>query len=253
MAEAPEFAETRIAAASWAVQGGFYRDASEHLREALRIAPTCALAHEYLGRLQLEAANPERGVAHVELAYELDPGLHWCLGALARHKALRGDYKSFDRLMRQLTETPEHHRGSALLMLMRAGAWRRDVDQIRTAYEELVHVPSDENSRAILSYGAGLLRSYDSESVARDYERLVVPIQNGRFRTLVLQLLAEQAAFHGAHESALAYLREATQLVLVDLDWLDHCPLFDPMRQDPGFLELRGKVRARCEQIWALG
>jgi hypothetical protein len=40
--------------------------------------------------------------------------------------------------------------------------------------------------------------------------------------------------------------------VLVDLDWLDHCPLFDPLREHPRFVELRATVRARCEQIWVV-
>jgi serine/threonine protein kinase/tetratricopeptide (TPR) repeat protein len=253
MAEAPEFAETRIAAASWAVQGGFYRDAGEHLREALRIAPTCALAHEYLGRLQLEAAHPDRGVAHVELAYELDPGLDWCLADLARHKALRGDYEGFDQLMRQLLEKSEQHRASALLMNMRIGAWRRDLTRIRTAYERLANEPSDESTRAILSYGTVLLQPFDRETLERHHAKSLASIQNGRFHTLMLQLFAEQTAFHGDYEWALLYLRDAVQLVLVDLDWLDHCPLFDPLRRDPRFIELRGKIRARCEQIWALG
>jgi serine/threonine protein kinase/TolB-like protein len=253
MAEAPEFAETRIAAASWAVQGGFYRDAGEHLREALRIAPTCALAHEYLGRLQLEAAHPDRGVAHVELAYELDPGLDWCLADLARHKALRGDYDGFDQLMRQLLEKSEQHRASALLMNMRIGAWRRDLTRIRTAYEQLSNEASDESTRAILSYGTVLLQPFDREKLERHHAKSLASIQNGRFHTLMLQLFAEQTAFHGDYEWALIYLRDAVQLVLVDLDWLDHCPLFDPLRRDPRFIELRGKIRARCEQIWALG
>jgi serine/threonine-protein kinase len=253
MAEAPEFAETRIAAASWAVQGGFYRDASEHLRSALRIAPTCALAHEYLGRLQLEAAHPDRGVAHVQLAYELDPGLDWCLADLARHKALRGDYDGFDRLMRQLLEKTERHSASALLMNMRIGAWLRDVSRIRVAYEQLVNESTDDSARAILTYGTALLDPFDPEALDRHHAKVLATIHNGRFRTLMLQLFAEQTAFHRDHERAFRQLEAAAELVLVDLDWLDRCPLFDPLRQDPRFVELRAKVRARCEQIWAVG
>lgn len=253
MAEAPEFAETRIAAASWAVQGGFYRDASEHLREALRIAPTCALAHEYLGRLQLEAAHPDRGLAHVELAYELDPGLDWCLADLARHKALRGDYDGFDRLIRALLEKTERHRSSAFLMNMRVGAWRRDLGRIRAAHEELASAANDENKAGVLAYGGALLDPYDAERIEQQQAKILGSIHNSRFRTLMLQLFAEQTAFHDDRERTLANLEGATRLVLVDLDWLDRCPLFDPLRQDPRFVELHGTVRARCEQIWAVG
>ncbi len=254
MAEAPDFAETRIAAASWAVQGGFYRDATEHLREALRIAPTCALAHEYLGRLQLEAAQADHCVGHLELALELDPGLEWCLSDLARHAALHGDLDRFDALIGQLLDQTQTHRPAALLTRMRVGAWRRDVGRIRAAYEELLHVsdPDEASLRAMRSYGEALLEPFDSAALARQHAAILAQFQNRRFRTMLLQLQAEQTGFHEDHERTLALLSEAAQLVLVDLDWLDHCPLFDPLRRDPRFIELHGTVRARCQQIWTL-
>ena len=254
MAEAPEFAETRVAAASWSVQAGFYRDAIEHLREALRIAPTCATAHEYLGRLQIEAARPEEGIVHLELAYELDPGLEWCLADIARAKALRGDIEGADQILARLVEQTSRHRPGALLTKMRIGAWTRSLDRIREAYDELSQVvdADDESLRGMRSYGFALLGSPDFAALASLQARLLAPDQNSRFRTMLLQVFAEQTAFHGDYERTLALLSDAAQLVLVDLEWLDHCPLFDPLRQDPRFVAVHGVVRARCDQIWAL-
>ncbi|WP_181233887.1 protein kinase domain-containing protein [Enhygromyxa salina] len=253
MAEAPQFAETRIAAASWSVQGGYYREAAEHLREALRIAPTCALAHEYLGRLQTEAAHPERGIAHLELALELDPALDWCLADLARHRALRGDYDGYDRLMVQLLARTVRHHASAHLMQMRVGAWRRDTTMIREALRELESCNPSEGTRSIMTYGPPLLEPYDPVALDQQHELMLTVIHNGRMRTLMHQLFAEQAAFHHDHERTLSSLEAAAQLVLVDLDWLDNCPLFVDVRQDPRFAALRAVVRGRCEQIWAVG
>jgi serine/threonine protein kinase/TolB-like protein len=254
MAEAPDFPETRIAAASWAVQGGFYRQAAEHLREALRIAPTCALAHEYLGRLQTEAAHPERGIPHIELALELDPGLDWCLADLARYKALRGDYEGFEALMAKLAERTERHYASAQLMLMRVGAWQRDTAKIRAALEDIDPNARDSGTRTIRSYGPPLLEPYAPEALDAQHQTwLSLALENGRMRTLMHQLFAEQTAFHHDYERAIGHLQQAAQLVLVDLDWLDNCPLFEGLRDDPRFVELRAEVRARCEQIWSAG
>ena len=48
-------------AAIWAVQHGEYKQAAESLRQALRIAPTYAAAHEYLGKLQLARERAREG------------------------------------------------------------------------------------------------------------------------------------------------------------------------------------------------
>ncbi|KIG15137.1 Serine/threonine protein kinase [Enhygromyxa salina] len=253
MAEAPQFAESRIAAASWSVQGGFYREAAEHLREALRIAPTCALAHEYLGRLQTEAAHPERGIPHVELALELDPGLDWCLADLARYKALGGDYEGYDQLMAQLVRRTVRHHASAQLMQMRVGAWRRDLDMVRVALANIEAAPASDGARAMRSYGPPLLDPYEPQALELHNQQMLAVTKNGRLRTLLLQLFAEQAAFHHDRERALAYLEASAELVLVDLDWLDRCPLFQDLRDDPRFAALRALVRRRCEQIWSVG
>jgi serine/threonine-protein kinase len=39
--------------------------------------------------------------------------------------------------------------------------------------------------------------------------------------------------------------------VLIDLEWIEHCPALEPLRALPGFMEGRRKVRARVEAIWA--
>src|SRR5690606_33488328 len=137
MVEAADFPDTQIAAASWAVQCGDYRTAVGHLREALRIAPTSAFAHEYLGRLQLEAAQPQKGLRHLELALELDPRLTWCLADIARHRALSGDIAGYRETMDRLLVHTDELQSSAYLYEMRVGAWTRDLELIRRTLARL--------------------------------------------------------------------------------------------------------------------
>ena len=57
--------------------------------------------------------------------------------------------------------------------------------------------------------------------------------------------------FHGLEDLALEYIQIAAAGVLVDLDWLEHCPLFSPLRQRPEFDAMRVAVRGRAEGVWA--
>jgi TolB-like protein len=251
MAEAPEFPETQVAAASWAVQRGDYRSAAEHLREALRIAPTCALAHEYLGRLQLEAAQPEKGLRHLTLALELEPRLEWCHADIARYRALQGDMPSYREHMDRLLTKADRLRAAAYLFEMRVGAWTRDLDMIRRALQHMEVDSAVEAVRIMRAYGPALLEPYDGEALARFHVSAGRNVQNGRLRTLMCQMWAEQTAFWSDRERTLAHLEAAVDLVLVDLAWLDGCPLFEFVRDEPRFVEVRARVRARCEAIWA--
>src|SRR5690606_32461856 len=127
LAGASELAETHLAAAMHAVQHGEYKQAAEALRQALRIAPTYTAAHEYLGRLQIEAGRPNEGVAHLELALQLDPSLSTALPDIGRYRALRGDLAGFDAIIQQfLTLTGRDNDMPTAMLEIRVGAWHRD-------------------------------------------------------------------------------------------------------------------------------
>jgi len=251
MIEAPDFPETRIAAASWSVQSGDYRAAAEHLGEALRIAPTCALAHEYLGRLQTEAGQPEKGLRHLSLAIELDPQLEWCHADIARYRALQGDMLGYREHMDLLLARTERLHVAAHLYEMRVGAWTRDLELIRRALAQIDANSPDTGVQIMRGYGPPLLSPHDPDALASFHEQASAGIENSRLRTLMFQMWAEHTAYWSDRERTLAHLEAATDLVLVDLTWLDRCPLFEFVRAEPRFVELRARVRARAEAIWS--
>jgi serine/threonine protein kinase/tetratricopeptide (TPR) repeat protein len=247
--EAPEFPETQTAAATLAMHRGDYKQTVEHLTTALRIAPTSALAHEYLGRLQMEIGRLDRAAAHIELAAELEPAFRWSLSELARAHAMRGDLASYRAIMDPLLKDEEGYRANTLLVQVRVGAWTRDRMAITTALDRAASSLEAEGVRPVYTYGRRLLEPYDPACLAADLEQGLKLTAHRRTRTLLHQLAAEQAAFHGDFESALEWLRKATDIVLVDLDWLDHCALFEPLRNEPRFVELRAEVKRRGEPI----
>ncbi|HVH98800.1 MAG TPA: protein kinase [Enhygromyxa sp.] len=248
LAEAPEFPETHTAAATLAMHLGDYQQAVEHLRTALRIAPTCALAHEYLGRLQMEIGAVERATAHLELAAELDPSFRWSLSDIARSRAMHGDLDGYRSMMAPLIGDNDH-RSTTFLVELRVSAWLRDRELIEAAIDRVSSSLDVEGIRPVYMFGRRLLAAYDPAGLAADLEQALALTEHRRTRTLLHQLAAEQAAFHEDYEGALEWLRKATDIVLVDVDWLDYCPLFEPLREDPRFLALRAEVKRRGEPI----
>jgi serine/threonine-protein kinase len=72
----------------------------------------------------------------------------------------------------------------------------------------------------------------------------------GRRRTAFFrQIAAEASAFAGHHEETLSCLAQSIESGLIDLVWLDHCPLLERARQDTRFYTLRVRVQARAAAV----
>jgi serine/threonine protein kinase/tetratricopeptide (TPR) repeat protein len=273
LAGASELAETQLAAAIYAVQYGRYGEAVDALRQALRIAPTYAAAHDYLGRLQVEAGRPEQGIAHLELALELDPELNFALGDICRHRALRGDLDSLDALMARYVERGGRPSDVAIASVrMRVAAWYRDTARLAAMYALLpgpmTAAQGLNSATPTLTPGradapnrnmAGHALAVFGESIftgnfdgLRDrFDLVFAAAKNPRFSALAYQLAAEAAMYNGRDDIALQYIETAARGVLVDLEWLEYCPLFEPLRTRPEYEAARSLVRARAEGVWA--
>ncbi|PRQ05639.1 serine/threonine-protein kinase [Enhygromyxa salina] len=248
---APELAETHLAAGIHAVQHGQYKSAAESLRQALRIAPTYAAAHEYLGRLQIEAGRPEQGVDHLELALQLDPGLVRSVPDIARHRALHGDLDGYrDQLARFFAATGRDNDLPVVTLQIRVAGWYGNVDQIVEARARLGD--SIPETYSLVSFAQIMTASQPSaDDLRQSFGKVFEVSRNPRFNSLVRQLGAEAAMFHGLEDLAMEYIQVAAGGVLVDFDWLEHCPLFAPLRRRPEFEVVRTIVRGRAEAVWA--
>jgi hypothetical protein len=65
------------------------------------------------------------------------------------------------------------------------------------------------------------------------------------------QLLIEVALVKGEHERALDLLALAAKTGLMDVVWLDRCPLFIPVIDHPRYAPLRAEVGQRAERVLA--
>src|SRR5581483_6662214 len=71
-----------------------------------------------------------------------------------------------------------------------------------------------------------------------------------RHRSLMFQIVAEFTMLGGAESEALAAIEGLAKLsTFIDLDWLDRCPLLDPVRDEARFAAARAAIAERVSQI----
>jgi len=250
VAGAPTLAETQLAIARLAVQDGRFRDAANAMNEALRIAPTYAEAHEYVGSIMCEAGQPARGMAHLRLAAELDPGGSVGMVVTARHRALEGDRAQAEVLLEKLRADALAPVNGLRVTAVRIAAWFGDDERLR----QLVHEPATQIDGGPLF--ASLLAAYLGDISPVDTFAAVeqgLENANPRFRTMIYQFATEALCRNGELERGWEALTRAANDILVDLHWLDRCPLLAPLRTHEGYLALRQQVKARAEAIWQVG
>ncbi len=251
VAGAADLAETHLAAGILAAQRGEYGAAGSSLRRALAIAPTYADAHDYLGGLLCEASRPDEGLKHLKLAVELEPTLVSSLVGIARHHALSQQWPEYERI---IAELGVRHGTGAIFKLqleLRVAAWRRDLEAIRRALDELPSGPTaPEAIRAITMIARYSIGEIPLPELEEGLARMHVSGANLRFIAVARQTACEAFCAQGRQDLALASLRESADAALVDLAWLDKCPLLVDLRKGPEFAEIRRRVRGRAEQIW---
>ena len=74
---------------------------------------------------------------------------------------------------------------------------------------------------------------------------------HSRRRTLFFQINAEIYGFVFEIDAALTSLAESIESGLIDLFWLDHCPVLEAVRKDARFAPLRAEVAKRADRILA--
>lgn len=84
-----------------------------------------------------------------------------------------------------------------------------------------------------------------TESVASQQD----PERPHRFQVVGLQRLAEAAMLMDQQEAAFETLTAAASFGLVDVVWLDDCPLFSSLHGDPAFDAIRAVVAERASRM----
>jgi serine/threonine-protein kinase len=222
------------------------------LGTAIVLAPMSGQAHEAAARILLEVTSFDAAARHFETARGLEPGRGKVIDSeLARMDALAGDHASALRRIEELAGDPD----PAIAQLgeifeVRFAAWRGDVAGALAATSRIVSGLSTQAERMI-----GFIReSLARRAIDEDAWGRVVSLQYGRdrptrLRVLGLQLLGETAILLGAEPLALSAIEQASQLGLIDVNWIDRCPLFGRVVDRARWSRLRAEVASRAHAV----
>jgi serine/threonine-protein kinase len=249
LAHAPDLAETHLVSAMLAVQTGNYREAAQALGRALTIAPTMPEAQQYLGEMQLEAGRMKEGRKRMALTLELDPTQAISHLSLARIAALVGDREEHARHLKALLETDLAGTLPILVSQLRWALYDGNSERTRETIRRLGALTDDAAKRMSL-LGAVAIGEADAGAVMDMLKTLSDVLENPRFDTLIRQIATEIFSAAGELERAAECLTMAADNVLIDIVWMDLCPVLAPLRDRPDFAEARAKVEKRAAEVW---
>ncbi len=249
---APDLPEVRLAWATIKLDEGDPAGAVGELKHALQSSPTLGEAHALLGRILLEADVVEIGKQRLEWALAIEPNLTVARHDLARACALLGRW---DEVESVAASAPPGGAGGAWLDRGRFSVWRRDSDVAAVYLDELSHqyarkdmpshVPLDL-ARLLLELAAHGRSPFDDRAFAAFVGAGATRSRRSVFRS---QIEAEVFAALGRNAEALAAVGRATEAGLIDLAWLDRCPLLAPLRETEAFERARVAVGSVASSV----
>ncbi|HUJ61139.1 MAG TPA: protein kinase [Kofleriaceae bacterium] len=242
VATAPELADAHVAIGHVALHRGDAVGAAGHFRVAIARSPHDAEAHDYLGRLLLEAGYLDLALARLEEAIAIAPRRAAVRWEVARAFALEQRWAEYDALVDELVRGPS----TRAFFRARVELWRGNA--ARAA--ELARAPSELFHDAYPELAA----VYRGEPW-RDHRAALVAVAldtraaDSRRRSFIAQVVAEVAGGAGDLASCTLLIEHAVRQGLLDLHWLDRCPLLAPVRATGSFAAARARVRARAEAV----
>ncbi len=235
------------------LQQGETRAAVRAFQEAVARSPLLAEAHEYLGRLLCECGHPDEGLRRLDLAIRLDPNSvagHW---ERARTYALLGDREKAEAgLARSLAVADSAV--AQVLQRARLALWWKDRAMAQRLVQDLAHI--DLPIASVRDNLVPLLeRAAAGEPLGEGVTmfRVIADTSNSslRQRAFFRQISVEFYCAATMWTEALEALETAADLPLVDVLWMDHCPLLAPLRDDAVFARCRAMIASRAAEAWS--
>jgi len=235
----PHRGEPHVVKASLCFQQADLAGAADALRRALALSPAMAETYALLGRVLLESGPVEDGLRALRHALALDTTLYERLYVeLARAHAMLGQWDETERVIRS-------HAPSRRSWILRARlcSWRCDQALAR----QMMQDPDMQAGRypevmILLRLICRELTESDRQAFGDFFRRL-----SGSTRTRIFsfQIRTETECSMQNIEVAEQMLIKAVEAGLMDLMWMEHCELLEPLRRLPSYPGLHAQVRAR--------
>jgi serine/threonine-protein kinase len=237
----------------WNNRGDLERGARD-LGIALVRAPMAGYAHELAARLLVEVSSPVEARQHFETALGLDASRASIISAdLARLDALENNWSSAVARIAVLLADPDPavvQLGN--VMKARISAWHGNYEAMLAAAAGFAPRIGQQGDR-LLRFMNQLARDANPSTEAWDSVQAAFTDDDhpARQQLMGLQLLAEIALVRREPELAIEPLSIAARKGLMDIVWLDHCPLFVQLADDARFAPIRGQVAERAGRVLA--
>jgi serine/threonine-protein kinase len=248
VAVAPHLGEAHLAMAHALFQLSDAAGAVKSLKLAIARAPALSEAHGQLGMILGEVGLLDEAARWLETALGLDPSAHVTARTLARVCFMRGDWERTLSLMDEArrVEGEFAYRANIGRFLM----WRRDQEHARQVIESF---PAEEIGRisAIQRVVWEALVHKKAPFDLPEYQDMLGPTNTGGWRrgAYFHQLGTEIAAYLDDDARALRALADAVSTGLIDLAWIDRCPLLDKYRGTPEMTRARIIVEERASRV----
>jgi serine/threonine-protein kinase len=245
--------EAYLACATFKLNQGDLEGAAASLGTALVRAPMSAPAHETAGKILIEIDAAAEGRHHLETALGLDPGRANVISSdLARLDALQGNWAAAEARCRQLLGDPD----PSVVQLgavfeARLAGWRNDRAAMIAATAKFAsRVENAAHMLAFLKHTT-MTGTLDLAQWTHLEQLLTRPDRPRRMQVIGLQLMSEIAITLGRHELAIRALGKAAGMGLIDITWLDGCPLFAPFTGDLQWRAIRDEIALRASRVLA--
>jgi eukaryotic-like serine/threonine-protein kinase len=245
LAIAPNLGDARAALANLKWVLGDAAGCARDLREALRIAPGSVDVNELYGRMLVEIGEPEKGIARLKAALTLEPSLTIAATEIIRVSALMGDWGPFEAAVERSVKSPAEA-NTRFILVVRIAVWKND-----PALASVLRKKLDDERLVVQRELGAMLNLLETRSIDQVLRQAVaawgsVTSRAHRRVSFFQQLAAEAQAYIGDVEGMLAAIEGADRAGLVDILWLDRCPVFAPWRGEPTFRALRERVATRA-------
>jgi len=178
-------------------------------------------------------------------AAALEPSVDFSSGDLLRGRAFIGDWSAYEASVEREPKN-EAQTNLHFFLMARLATWRRDRPGAAALRR---HV--ERRDFPLRGEVLGMLEMVETGTLPAGTEATLVQwgrvVGRAKRRPMFLrQIAAEMLAFVGRDDSALHMTVEADALGLIDVTWMDRCPLFASMRSSPEFVAVRDRVATRA-------
>ncbi|MBX3263145.1 MAG: protein kinase [Labilithrix sp.] len=249
----PLLPEAKTALALIHLQNQEVDAAVRHLRATLRAAPNSVDALDWLGRVLGEIGRIDEAFALLRKASAVDPDIMASRHQVARIRVLLGDSAG---MLEALGPMPSHPGDMAVWFAVQArdAIWRRDAAQAARLAKQLEGVTLPKSAQSAVEHLLSLPLGTTEARGSRELVDRLLPVdasRSPRRAAFNAQMRAEVFAFAHENDAALDALRAADGNGLIDVVWLERCPLFHPLRALPDVRAIHARVASRAQRVSA--